>query len=132
MKIYRYSEAFKQQVISDIESGRFRSANEAKEAYGIGGTRTVHNWIRAYGRGELLKKVVRVEKPGEPSELKRMKERIRDLESALSDAYIEKLLAESGLEILCERTNTDIEAFKKKHVGKELSERKRRAKREKG
>jgi transposase-like protein len=114
---YRYSEAFKQQVIMEIESGRFGSASEASKAYGIGGRGTVANWLRQSGRGELLRKMVKVEKPGEPGEIKRLRERVRQLESALADAYIDGALAESYFEILCERTNTDVEAFKKKHGG---------------
>jgi transposase-like protein len=115
----RYSEAFKQQVIMEIESGRFASAAEASKAYGIGGRGTVAAWLRAAGRGELLRKVVRVEKPGEPGEIARLKERVRELESALADACIDGALAESYFELLCERTNTDIEAFKKNTVGRD-------------
>jgi transposase-like protein len=48
-KTYRYSEAFKQQVIMEIESGRFASTNEASEAYGIKGNTTVSNWLRQAG-----------------------------------------------------------------------------------
>lgn len=115
---YRYSEAFKQQVIMEIEGGRFGSASEASRAYGIGGRGTVLNWLRQSGRGELTRKMVRVEKPGEPGEIKRLQERVRQLESALANAYIDGALAESYFEILCERTKTDCEAFKKKVAGK--------------
>ena len=114
---YRYSEAFKQQVILEIESGRFSSAAEASEAYGIRGRGTVGNWLRQSGRGDLMRKTVKVEKPGEPGEIKRLRDRVRQLESALADAYIDGALAESYFEILCERTKTDAEAFKKKHGG---------------
>jgi transposase-like protein len=125
---YRYSEAFKQHVIIEIESGRFNSAHEASEAYGIGGHETVARWLRQSGRGELLRKVVRVEKPGEPGEIRRLKNRVRELESALADSYIDGALAESYFEILCERTKTDAEAFKKKHAGMARTGRGRKSK----
>ena len=117
IKYFRYSEAFKQQVVSELEAGRFRSLNEASKAYGIGCGTTVGRWVKEHGKSHLLNKVVRVEKQGEPGELKRLKERVRQLESALADSHMDWALAKSYFEILCERTNTDVEAFKKKHVG---------------
>jgi transposase-like protein len=117
-----YSEAFKQQVVEEIAAGRFGSPFEAARAYGIGKD-TVRRWVRAYGRGHLLRKVVRVEKPGEPGELKRLKERIRKLEEALADATMDKALAESTYELLCKQVKVDPEEFKKKHVGSEPTKR---------
>jgi transposase-like protein len=68
-ELVKYSEAFKQQVIEEIERGRFSSAYEAAEAYGVRGKGTIERWLRAPGRGGLLRKVVRVETPGEPGEV---------------------------------------------------------------
>jgi len=114
---FRYSEALKLQVIREIEGGRFASANEASEAYGIRGHETVARWLRQSGRENLVRKVVRVEKPGEPGEIRRLKDRVRELESALADSYIDGALAGAFFEILCEQTGTDPEPFKKKHAG---------------
>ena len=113
----RYSEAFKQQVVQELEEGRFGSAHEAGQAYGIGGHATIQRWLKEYGKNHLLSKVVRVEKAGEPGEIKRLKERVRQLETALADAHMKGALSESFFRILCERTKTDAEAFKKKHGG---------------
>lgn len=115
-KVIRYSEAFKQQVVSDVEGGRYGSPFEASRAYGITGSGTVRRWLREYGKSHLLSKVVRVEKQGEPGEIKRLKDRVRQLESALADSHMDWALEKSFFEILCERTNTDVEAFKKKHA----------------
>ncbi len=124
-RVIRYSEAFKQQVVTELEEGRFGSAHEASRAYGIRGTDTVRRWVRRYGKGHLLKKVVRVEKPGEVRELKRLKEKVRELESALADAYIDGAMARSYFELLCERTGTDPDEFKKKHDGTRHTSRRR-------
>ena len=113
-----YSEAFKQQVIEDIERGRFNSAREASMAYGIGGKETVAKWLRAAGRGDLLGKVVVVRKPEEPGEIRRLKERVRRLEAALADAHMDRALDRSFFEVLCEQTGVDPAAFKKKHGAK--------------
>ena len=88
-KVIRYSEAFKQQVVSELEEGRFGSSFEASRAYGITGSHTVQRWVMEYGKSHLLSKVVRVEKQGEPGEIKRLKERVRQLESALADSHMD-------------------------------------------
>jgi transposase-like protein len=116
-KVIRYSEAFKQQVVSELEDGRYGSPYAASQAYGIRGTTTIQRWVREYGKSHLLSKVVRVEKQGEPGEIKRLKERVRQLETTLADAHMDWALEKSFFEILCERTDTDVEAFKKKHGG---------------
>ena len=117
-KVIRYSEAFKQQVVSEVEDGRYGSPFEASRAYGLAGSGTVRRWVREYGKSHLLSKVVRVEKQGEPGEIKRLKERVRQLESALADSHMDWALEKSFFEILCERTNTDVEAFKKNTLGR--------------
>ena len=117
-KVVRYSEAFKLQVVNDLEQGRFGSPFEAGRAYGIGGVDTVRRWVRQYGKGHLLRKVVTVSKPNEPGELKRLKDRVRQLESSLADAYMDSALERASFEILCEHTKTDAMAFKKKHAGR--------------
>ena len=116
-KVMRYSEAFKQQVVEDLEGSRFGSAYEASQAYGVDHG-SVQRWVRQYGKAHLLRKVVRVAKPDEPGEIKRLKDRVRRLEAALADSHMDQALSESFFEILCERTDTDADSFKKKHVGK--------------
>ncbi len=117
--VMRYSEAFKLQVIGEIESGKLKTAFEARCHYGIKGTSTVHGWIRKYGKNELLKKVVRVETPKENDQNKLMKKRIQKLESALADAHLDLRLEQAYVELACRAANIkDVEGFKKKHVGK--------------
>lgn len=124
----RYSEAFKQQVVEDVERGRFSGAHEAAGAYGVKGHTTVQRWLKESGRGRLVRGVIRVEKPGEPGELKRLKERVRQLETALADAHMDRALDQSFFEILCDEQGIDPEAFKKKHGGEASSGRGRRSK----
>jgi len=119
-KVVRYSEAFKLSVIGDLESGRFGNPAEAARAYGVKSANTVRTWVRKYGRETLLRKVVRVEKPGEKSELKRLRDRVRRLESSLADAHMDSALDEAFFDLLCESTGTDADAFKKKHAAELL------------
>ena len=117
LRTMRYSEAFKQQVVEELESGRFGSPHEASQAYGVD-SGSVKRWVRQYGKGHLLRKVVRVEKQDELREMKRLKERVRSLEAALADSVMDQALDQAFFEILCERSGIDAEAFKKKkHAG---------------
>ena len=52
--IVRYSDAFKIQVVSELESGKFKCIFEARKRYAIRGVGTVENWIRKYGKNHLL------------------------------------------------------------------------------
>ena len=113
--VVRYSEAFKRQVVDELERGKFASICEVNKAYGIRGNETVSNWIRRYGSEELLPKRVRIETLKERDELKEARRRIRQLEAALADAHIDCNLENSYLRIACERIGVDVAEFKKKN-----------------
>ncbi len=72
--VYQYSAAFRQEVVSALESGRFDSAAAVRRHYGIRGCATIGNWLKELGRADLQVNVVRVEKPNE-------RDRIRELQS---------------------------------------------------
>ena len=112
----RYSEAFKRQVVADLESGTFSSIGEASRAYGIRGATTVSQWIRKYGSEGLMPKKIKIETVKERDELKEARKRIRELEAALSDAHIDCSLGDSYLKIACERLGMDVSDFKKKNA----------------
>jgi hypothetical protein len=78
--------------------------------YGIGGCGTVESWVRRYGRGSRGIRI-RVERPEEIDELKRLKERVRRLESALADANIDLALERAYTELACERAGVDVAEF---------------------
>lgn len=114
----RYSEAFKLQVVREIEQGRFESAGAAGRAYGVNGSETVAFWIRRYGKEHLLRKVVRVMKADEEAEVKALRKRVRELERALADAHLDSKLESAYLELACEAAGVkDVAEFKKKHAG---------------
>ena len=112
--VYRYSMSFKQQVIEQLEAGRFSSINEAKEHFGIRGEYTIQKWLRKYGRNHLCPKVVRVEKPDEKNRIRELKKQIRQLKEALGQTQAEKVLGQAFLEIACEKLGEDVDEFKKK------------------
>ena len=117
-RVVRYSEAFKIQLVEDLVHGRFRSPNEAAQAHGIRGKGTIQRWVRQYGRGHILERVVRVSKKGEPSEVMKLKDRVSKLEAALADVHMDAALDRAFFKILCREKGVEPEEFKKKHAGK--------------
>ena len=87
-----------------------------RRKYGIKGSVSVQKWVRKYGNGSRGK-MIRVERPEEINELKRLKDRVRRLESALADANIDLALERAFTELACERAGLEVEEFKKKAVG---------------
>jgi transposase-like protein len=114
-KLVRYSEAFKRQVVNELESGKHNSIECARRAYGITGNGTVPRWVRKYGREDLLPKIVRIETLKERDELKEARKRIRDLEAAVADAHIDHCLERAYFHVACERMGVDPNDFKKKN-----------------
>ena len=45
-EVVRYSETFKLQVVSELESGKFKCISEARKRYGIRGCGTIEHWIK--------------------------------------------------------------------------------------
>ena len=117
--VIKYSESFKLQVVRDLESGRFRTINEAGSFYGIQGATTVKGWLIKFGKDRLMPRVVRVETPNEQNELKRLRQRVRQLEGLLADKELGLVISETYLELACERAGiADVEDFKKKIAGR--------------
>jgi len=124
----RYSEAFKLQVVRELEEGKHANCWAAREAYGIHGTATVSRWVRTYGKSHLLGKVVHVQTADERSELRKAKDRITELERALVEAHLDLRLERSYLETACELGwHGNVEELKKKADGRPSIERCRRA-----
>ena len=111
----RYSEGFKIAVVRELE-GQDLPFEHVRRKYGILGCDTVQAWVRKYGNGSRGAKI-RVEKPEEISELKRLRQRVRQLESALADANIDIALERAYTELACERAGVDAQEFKKKAAG---------------
>ena len=124
--IVRYSEAFKLQVVSELESGKLRNQSEARQKYGIAGEGTVANWLRKYGKRHLMSRIVRVESPGERDQVKLLKDRIRQLERALVDSKVQEVLHRSYFELLCEETGESDPEARKKSIAERLSREGRR------
>jgi transposase-like protein len=110
--VNRYSEAFKVQVIQEVESG-MGTVQDLRRKYGLS-VNTIQYWIKRMGKLDLLPKIIRVEKPDEKDQIKELQRQVRELKNALADTQVRYLIAESQLEIVCEQQGLDAEEVKKK------------------
>ena len=94
----RYSAAFKQKVVSEIENGKF-SVGEAHRIYEIGGGTTIYNWLRRYGKGHLINKTVLVKMKNESDRIKQLEKEKRELEAALAKTQVRVVMLESVIEV---------------------------------
>ena len=125
-KIIKYSEAFKQQVVREYETGDSSRA-ALRRKYGITGIETITHWVKKYGKFESLPKIVRVEKPNEQDQVKALQAEIKRLKQILADEVLDRKIAESTLEVICEDRGWNVEEVKKK-AGAELQKRQPRKK----
>lgn len=120
----RYSESFKMQVVSRIESGEL-DCTSASHCYSVSYC-VVKRWVLKYGTLKRIPKLIRVETPEDQNQLKRLKEENKRLRKALADAVLEKDLSEIQLQIFCEKTGIDYEEVKKKVEQRRLEELRKR------
>ena len=104
------------QVVRELEENDL-PFSAVQRKYGIKGCDTVQKWARKYGNGSRGK-VIRVQKPEEVNQVKKLKERVRLLEKALADANVDLAIERAYTEIACERAGIkDVADFKKKTAG---------------
>jgi transposase-like protein len=111
----RYSISFKQKVVKEIEEEGLTFA-EARSRYDIQGGQTIQNWVRSFGKNDLLNKIVRVEMKGEKDRVKELENEIKKLKIALADTTLAKGALETLIDVVNEHYQTDV----KKNLGQKL------------
>ncbi len=96
---HRYSLAFKQKVVSEIESGKL-SISEAKKIYDIAGCGTIPQWLKKLGKAHLMNKVIHIQMKDEKDKIKLLEQQKRALESALAQAQLKIITLESTIKVL--------------------------------
>lgn len=111
--VRRYTEQYKQQIVSEVLSGQI-SKSGATRKYGIRGAMTVHRWCLKYGGEQYQKglyidlplvhqpkdKAMSKKKPAPlPDDPKLLKERIAQLETQLRAAELKREAYERAIEI---------------------------------
>jgi transposase-like protein len=110
--IKRYSQAFKQQVVREYEAGA--SNYSLRQKYGIGAHHTVERWVKQYGRSGYRSEMVVIQTAEDQVEVKAMKKRIAELESALAESTLENRMLKTTLEVASQALELDL----KKSFGK--------------
>jgi len=113
--VYKYSIAFKQKVVNEIECGQL-CIEEAKRIYDIRGGSTITKWIKNQGKNHLLAKIVRIEMRDEIDQLKKLEKEKAELESALAKAHLKIVSLETIIESAEEELGIDL---KKNTVNKQ-------------
>ena len=116
-RIVRYGISFKQKVVREIEEEGLLMS-EASRRYGITGAHTIEQWIRKFGKHQLLNKIVRVETMEEKDQVKKMEEEIRKLKLALADS----LMAQKCLEVVIKEADKAYGTDLKKSFGEKPSQ----------
>ncbi len=112
----KYSQAFKQKVVNEIENGKL-GISEAHKIYSIQGKSTIQKWIKKLGKTHLLNKVIHIEMKGEKDKIKELELKKRELESALAQAHLKIITLESTIKVLEEESGVTL---KKSIDGKSL------------
>jgi transposase len=110
--LIRYSEAFKKQVVREYEAGA--PASRLREKYGIKGPSTINTWLKKYGREGSRYKLMVIQKPEEQERVKALEQRVQELESALAQVMLDKLMLESLLAVIEEEEGIKV----KKNIGR--------------
>lgn len=110
--VKRYSQAFRQQVVREYESGA--SIYKLQQKYGIGGSITIQRWIKKYSHAGLRSEMMVIQSPEDQLEFKAMKSRIVELESALAESVLDSRMLKATLEVASEALGMDL----KKSFGK--------------
>jgi transposase len=113
VKVVRYSEAFKLEVVKRYEESSL-TRQEISKLYGIKGSITLNRWLEKYGKESLLNRIIRVEKPDERKRLKELEAENQKLRNALAQAHIKQVTSESFLEVVSEMMGMSIDELKKK------------------
>lgn len=110
--IKRYSQAFKQQVVREYEAGA--SNYSLRQKYGIGAHHTVERWVKQYGRSGYRSELVVIQTLEDQLEVKAMKKRMAELESALAESTLENRMLKTTIEVASQALEIDL----KKNFGK--------------
>lgn len=105
--IPRYSQAFKQKVVTEIENGKL-GIHEARKLYDIKGCDTIQSWLKKLGKAHLLNKVIHIQMKDEKDKIKELEKQKKELESALAQAHLKIVVLESTVKVLEEKTEEGI------------------------
>jgi transposase-like protein len=96
----RYSESFKLKILSELSTGKY-SKRELSRIYGLHHS-TINEWIKKYGRKDLMNTRIMVENQDEISRIKALQKELEQLKNLLLKKDLEQLVNDSYLEVAAE------------------------------
>ena len=112
-RIIQYSDSFKLEVVKEYENGS-SSIGDLKRKYDIRGAATISRWLKNYGKSDVLPKIIRVEKPGEQDQLRKLKKEIQQLKEAMADLHVENVINKNTVRATAEQMGLTVDELKKK------------------
>jgi len=92
----RYSLAFKQKIVSEIENGIYK-ISDASRVYSVSDV-SIYAWLKQFGKGHLFNQIVRIQMRDEADRIKELEQEKKKLESALAQAHLKIIALESTIE----------------------------------
>lgn len=105
-KTRRYSTSVKLKVIKEIEEGKY-SVPEAEKVYGIP-NQTIYDWIKKFGKNDIIGKVVHVRTKDELDRVKKLEQDNERLEKALARAHLKIFTMENLIEVVEQEYNIEL------------------------
>src|SRR5687768_6576258 len=109
----RYSQAFKMEVVREVESGA-KSFADLQRRYGIKGNGVIQIWVRKFGTGKIGGMIC-MQKPEEIDEKAKLKQENRRLKEALANIHMDLAMEKECTIMLADLAGEeDLAQFKKK------------------
>lgn len=102
-----YSEAFKIQVVKEVESGSCSQASIARR-YGIRGHSTILKWRRKYGRGKSLITNGKRSMTSKNEHVLHLENEIKELKRELEESRIRNVVLETLVDVADRELGTNI------------------------
>lgn len=113
----RYSQIFKQKIVSEIEQ-QGMSIAEVRRKYDIRGTSTIQCWLKKFGKNHLLGKVIRIETMDEKDRIKALEAELKKYKEALAEATLENKCLTTLVKLAKSELNIDLKKNFNIHVSK--------------
>lgn len=111
--IKRFSESVKLKVLSELSEGKY-TKRELSRLYHVGPS-TITDWIRKYGRKDLLNQRVNIESMDELSRIHALQKENAQLKDILFNKDLDQLVLNSYLEVAAQQLGfKNAEELKKK------------------
>ena len=111
--VKRYSEAFKLQILSELESGKY-TKGEICRIYSIAPA-SIYAWIKKYSKFDLLNCRINIETMDDVDKIKKLEEENKQLKDLLVKKDVQSFLDEAYLEYAAKELGyKSVEELKKK------------------